>query len=214
MNSETKLFGGIILATVALIAGAIFFLSGKPSASTVLADQKLLVRDDSFKTATGSSKVTLVEFGDYQCPACSLYHPMVKALLEKYKDSLMFVFREYPLPMHQYAPISAAAAVAAGRQGKYWEMHTMLYERQSEWSTGTDAREKIVGYAKEIGLSMDQFTRDLDSKEVKDFIDRDVADGEALSVNATPTFYINRKKVENVGTLGEFESLIQAELTK
>ena len=214
MSDETKLFLGIIVATVAIIGGALFFLSGKSPVTTQKADPTLLIRDDSYKTSTVSAAVTLVEFGDYQCPACGAYHPVVKQLLADFKDSLTFVFREFPLPMHPNGPISALAAQAAGKQGKYWEMHNVLYEKQSEWSLGTTAREVILGYAKDIGLDVSKFTKDLDSAEIKSIVDRDVQDGNALGVNSTPTFYLNGEKLDNPGSLADFEALVKAAIQK
>lgn len=213
MNDETKLFVGILVATVAIIGGAMFFLSSNANASPK-ADPKLLVRDDSYRVSTPSATVTLVEFGDYQCPACGAYHTVVKQLLTEFKDSLTFVFREFPLPMHANGPIAAFAAQSAGKQGKYWQMHDVLYEKQADWSLGTDAREKILQYAKDLGLNVAQFTKDLDSPEIKNIVDRDTGDGNRLGVNATPTFYLDREKIENPGSLADFETLIKAAILK
>ncbi len=215
MNDETKLFGGIILATVAIIGGALFFLSGGNGSSNALkADPTLLIRSDSPKISTSSATVTMVEFGDYQCPACGAYHPVVQQVLSDFKGSLNFVFREFPLPMHPNAPIGAAAAVAAGKQGKYWEMHDALYTKQTDWSEGTDARAKILGYAKDISLDVVQFTKDLDSAEVKSFVDRDTQDANALGVNETPTFYLDGVKLTNPASVADFEAIIKAEIQK
>src|SRR5690242_4945568 len=123
MNSETKLFGGIILATLAIVGGAIFFLSRPTNTATQKADDKFLLGEHSYKISSPSATATLVEFGDYQCPACGAYHPVVQQVLKDFTGSLDYVFREYPLPMHPNAPIAAQAAQAAGLQGKYYEMH-------------------------------------------------------------------------------------------
>jgi protein-disulfide isomerase len=215
MNDETKLFIGIIIATVAIVGGAMFFLSG-PGAATKAqkVDEKILIRDDSPKMFSPSATVTLVEFGDYQCPACGAYHTVVKQVLSDFQGSVNFVFRAFPLSIHSNANIASYAALSAGKQGKYWQMHNILYEKQSEWSTGTDARAKIMGYAKDLGLNIEQFTKDIDSSEVKALVDRDVQDGDTLAVNATPTFYVNAEKIENPASLAEFESIIKAAIEK
>lgn len=210
MSDETKLFLGIIIATVAIVGGAIFFLSGSGSSNVPKADPKLLIRSDSPTVASPSASVTLVEFGDYQCPACGAYYPVVQQMLNDFAGKMTFVFREFPLPMHQNGQISAEAAVAAGLQGKYWEMHEALYSKQSDWGESTDARTRILGYAKDIGLNVDQFTKDLDSSKVKDFINRDVNDGDALGINATPTFYVNGQKIDNPPSVADFENIIKA----
>lgn len=214
MSDETKLFLGIIVATVAIIGGALFFLSGTSKPTVQKADSVLLIRPDSYRLSTSSATVTLVEFGDYQCPACSAYHPVVKQLILDFKDSLTFVFREFPLSIHPNGSIAALAAQSAGKQGKYWEMHNVLYEKQAEWSLGTDARKFILGYAKDIGLDVGQFTKDLDSVEIKNIVDRDTQDGNSLGVNATPTFYLNGEKLDNPGNLADFESLVKAAINK
>lgn len=211
MNSETKFFGGIILVTLVIVGGAIFFLS-QPPAPLQRADESLLVRQDSPKISTDSARLTLVEFGDYQCPACAVYHPMVNQLLEEYKDLLTFVFREFPLSGHQHADITARAAVAAGFQHKYWEMHTVLYEKQTEWSESKDIQADIINYAKDLGLDMEKFQNDLGSQEVKAFIDRDKQDGYTLGVNATPTFYFDGYKMQNPAGYADFKAIVEEAL--
>lgn len=192
-----------------------FFLSGPGSATKAQkVDEKILMRDDSPKMSSPSATVTLVEFGDYQCPACGAYHTVVKQVLSDFAGSVNFVFRAYPLSIHSNANIASYAALAAGKQGKYWPMHEALYEKQSEWSTGTDARAKIMEYAKGMGLNMEKFTKDIDSDEVKSFVERDVRDGDTLGINATPTFFINAEKIENPASLADFESLIKAAIAK
>lgn len=211
MNSETKLFVGILVATAAIIGAAAFFFSGQSTAQKV--DSKLLVRDDSYKTGTGSA-VMLVEFGDYQCPACGAYHPLLKQVLKDFAGQLTFVFREFPLPMHPNAPLAAQAAQAAGLQGKYWEMHDVLYEKQSQWSQSANARDIFTQYAKDIGLDTAKFAKDIDSDVVKNRVTADTNDGNTLGVNATPTFYINSEKIQNPGSLADFETLIKAAILK
>lgn len=215
MNDEKKLFAGIIVGTIVIIGVALAFLSGNSgSSSAQKVDEKILIRSDSPKISTSSATVTLVEFGDYQCPACGAYSSVVKQVLSDFKDSITFVFREYPLPMHPNAPLAAQAAVAAGRQGKYWDMHYTLYDKQTDWSLGTDARAKILGYAKEMGLDVVKFTKDMDSDVVKEVVSRDTTDGNTLGVNATPTFYLNAEKIENPKSLADFETLVKAAILK
>lgn len=212
MNSETKVFGGIILVTLVLVGAAMFFLS-KPPVPPTRADETLLVREDSPRISTDSARITFVEFGDYQCPACAAYEPIIKRLMDTYGEDLAFVFREFPLTGHQYADITARAAVAAGLQGKYWEMHDLLYGNQDEWSESADAKPIILGYAEKIGLDMEDFALDLDSDGVKAVVDRDRQDGLALGVNATPTFYLDGFKLENPAGYEEFDALVSQVLS-
>jgi len=213
MNDETKLFGGIIVATLAIVGIAVFFLS-RPAAPPKPVDENLLIRSDSPRTSTSSAAITLVEFGDYQCPACGVYDSMVKKIVEEYKDSVNFVFREYPLPNHKNAMITAQAAVASGKQGKYWEMHDVLYARQEEWSQSEKAKELIRKYAKELELDMDVFSQDLESEEVKKVVQAGIQDGKALGVNSTPSFFLDRIKITNPANYEDFETLIQEAIQK
>lgn len=140
------------------------------------------------------SKVVFVEYGDFQCPSCGGAYPQVKEVTEAYKDKVAFIFRNFPLTtIHPNARVAAAAAEAAGLQGKYWEMHNMLYETQSDWETltGTARTNTFVGYAGELGLDKAKFTTALASSDVNRKISFDQALGKKIGINATPTFYLN-----------------------
>ncbi len=140
------------------------------------------------------SKVIFMEYGDYQCPGCGSANPGVEKVMTEYKNYISYVFRNYPLTsIHQNALAAAGAAEAAGLQGKYWEMHKLLYERQSDWeyTAGTDRTAKFVSYATELGLNGTKFESDLSSDSIAQKIKFDQALGNKAGVNATPTFYIN-----------------------
>jgi len=145
------------------------------------------------------SKVTLIEYGDYQCPYCGDAYPQVKSVTEAYKDKIAFIFRNYPLPtMHPNAKAAAAAAEAAGLQGKYWEMHNRLYETQSGWSSlSTDKRtDTFVSYAKAIGVKdIEKFKTDMGASDVNKKINFDLALGNKAGVTGTPAFFLNGKLV-------------------
>lgn len=148
-----------------------------------------------------NAKVVLIEYGDFQCPGCGSLHPALKSAIEKHKDNVVFVFRNFPLTqIHPNAKAAAAAAEAAGLQGKYWEMHNLLYERQSGWSSAsTDSRTNVFSqYAAEIGLNKDQFAKTLNEKseEINRKINFDRALGFKYKVEATPTLFVNGRQVE------------------
>lgn len=219
-----------ILVTIILIAGGVFFFSrGAGSSNTptqpAVISQDILVSPDSAKTsgfvngtylpATESAKLTLVEFGDYQCPACRVYQPLVKQLMVDFAGKINFVFRNYPLAQHSNANISSQAAEAAGLQSKFWEMHNKIYEDQASWSDSKDAKNIFIRYAKELGLDVDKFANDMESSEIKDRIKEDMTDGNLTKLNATPTYFLNGVKMENVPpTYNELKSLIESELAK
>lgn len=208
MNSETKLFSGIILVTIVIIIGAAFVFS-RPT-NTPPADPKLLMADDSYTSSTASAAITLVSFSDFQCPACGAYHAVVKQLQSKYKDSLKVVFRHFPLNIHPNAVPAAIAAEAAGKQGKFWEMHDTLYEKQAEWSDEKKATDMFINYAKELGLDEEMFKKDLTDPTIQKKINRDVQNGNALGINSTPSFYINNVKIANPASFADFDALIQS----
>jgi protein-disulfide isomerase len=147
------------------------------------------------------SKVIFTEYGDFQCPGCGNAHPTIKEVTEKYKDQLAFVFRNFPLTsIHPNARAAASAAEAAGKQGKYWEIHNMLYESQQAWgSLATSQRtDYFLGYTDELKLNKDTFQTDMTSPEVSQKINFDMALGKKDGVSATPTFFLNGKKMDNI----------------
>lgn len=196
MSSDQKIILGVAIIS-ALILGVAVFSFSSSAKPTEPVDQTLLVRDNSNKTASSSAKVTLVEFGDYQCPACALAHPITKQLLAEYQGQVNFVFRHFPLPQHPNAMISAKAAEAAGEQGKYWEMHNKIYETQPQWENDPNAAAIFTDFAKELGLNENQFNESMNSDKFFSKINGDKNDGEAVGVNSTPTFFINGVKARS-----------------
>ena len=142
------------------------------------------------------ARVTLEEFGDFQCPLCGTYYGELKKIEDEFGPRLRVVFREYPLfPMHEHALLAAQIAEAAGFQGRFWEMHDKLYENQKSWSEAKDPLPIFVDYAKQIGLDTDRFNRDLNSDTVAARVTQDGIRGHALGITGTPTFFINGKDV-------------------
>ena len=170
---------------------------------------------DLYTKGNPSSKVVLTEYGDFQCPACASYFPIVNALIEEYKDKILFVYRDFPLiNAHQNAHISSRAGFAANKQGKYWEMYNMLYENQKEWATSTDAENIFIGYGGKIGIDKNKFKTDLNSDEAKKFVDEALSSATALGINSTPSFFINGSKIDNPNSFDDFKKLIDNELNK
>lgn len=211
-NKIAVLISGI---TLAIIIGGVFLFSKAPAQNTPQkVDNKLLIESDSEKIGYPSAQVTLVEFGDYQCPACGDYHPMIKQLLSDFNGKVNFVFRNFPLSQHANAKISSYAAEAAGLQGKFEEMHNKIYETQNDWSSSNDARSIFIGYAKDLGLDIDKFTKDINSDAVKQKVDRDTNDGLTLQINETPTLYLNGIKLILTGNYDDLKKAAQTELDK
>lgn len=143
-----------------------------------------------------NAPVKLEEFGDFECPPCGLFHPILIQMEEEFGDKLHVTFREFPLvPTHQHALAAASAAEAAGLQGKFWEMHHMIYDHQKEWSKQFDVRPIFEGYAKQIGIDVDRFKKDVDSDAVANRIMQDGKRGHSMGVKGTPTVFINGREV-------------------
>lgn len=145
------------------------------------------------------SKVIFIEYGDFQCPGCGSAYPTVKSVTEKYKGQVSFVFRNFPLTnLHPNAKAAAAAAEAAGLQGKYWEMHDALYENQASWENlqANQRTDFFASYAKNFGLDVTKFKADMASTKITQKINFDIALGKKDDVNATPTMLLNGKPVD------------------
>lgn len=190
MSAETKIFLGIIAATVLLLGGAMFFFARQNEQETVGYTREQLVSDYNYTYGNASASAYLVEFSDFQCPACAAYEPIVEQIREQYKDKLQFVYRHYPLPQHPFAEKAALAAEAAGKQGKFWEMHDQLFVKQDALSDET-----INEIAKSLGLNEEAFKKDLEDSDLKQRVANDKSAGNGLGVNSTPSFFLNGKKL-------------------
>ena len=158
-------------------------------------------------TGPQNAAVTLVEFSDFQCPYCTLAVPQIHALMKAYPSAVKLIFKEYPLDTHPQAAMAAAAAVGAQKQGKFWQMHDALFAQDGHLS-----RETILGAALELGLDMKRFQDDWKSEQVQHIVTQDVADGDRLGVQGTPTLFINGKRYNGPIQLEALKPLIDAEL--
>lgn len=218
MNNDKK---PLILASavfVIIIAGIVYyFASGgnteKSSSQTVIEG----LNENDHIRGSKDSAVTIIEYSDFQCPACGNYYPIVKKMEEEFKDNLAVVYRNFPLrQLHPNAQIAAQAAEAAGDQGKFWEMHDLLFEKQNEWSSQNKAqvKETLAQYAESLELNIDQFKTDLESKETQQKIDEDYDSGNKYNITATPTFFVNGKKIESPKSQSDFEKIIKNAIPK
>jgi protein-disulfide isomerase len=139
-----------------------------------------------------NAKVTVVEFSDFQCPYCGKAASVVDQIKEKYSERVRFVFRQFPLPMHENARGAAEAALAANAQGKFWEFHDKLFQNQTQLT-----RSGLEGFAKDAGLNVTEFKKALDAKTYAADVDSDVKLGESVAVQGTPTMFINGARVAN-----------------
>jgi len=165
---------------------------------------------------TTKNNVTLLEYGDYQCPACGSYYPIVKQVVNEYQDRIQFQFRNLPLSqIHQNAFAGARAAEAAALQNKFWEMHDTLYENQAIWGESNSPKSFFDSYAKQLGLNVGQFDTDFASQHVNDLINADLnAFNKTGAPTGTPTFFLNGKQVNPGASVKDFEALLNQALGK
>jgi protein-disulfide isomerase len=211
---------GIFLAVIIVItAVAAYFSShgGTSNSTSFKATQTSAITSGDHTHGAANAKVSLIEYGDYECPACGAYEPIVEQLYQQYKGQVLFVFRNFPLyQIHPFGMISAQATEAANLQGKYWEMHDLLYSKQTEWiSNATLTPADVVSkyfntYAQSLGLNVTQFDADINSDTVKAKVQADLALGNAAQVDHTPTFFINLTQIANPSSLQNFQNDLNA----
>jgi protein-disulfide isomerase len=204
---EVKIKTGLVIATIVILIVGVFIISGKSGNTGGKVDAKILMNGKSHQTDSSVS-TTLVEFSDYQCPACITVYPVVKQIVSDYKGKLNFVYRNFPLTQHKNAVPAASAAEAAAFQGKYWEMHDKIFTLHAEWENEADPTAVFQKYAKDLSLNIDKFNSDVKSDEVKKVIEGDYNDGTKTGLDATPTFFLNGVKLENIGSAQDFKKAI------
>ncbi len=190
-----------ILATIIIIFVGVFALNQKSTTTSSSSN----VQATNHVTGGGAKGVTLVEYGDYECPVCNSYYQPLKDAVSQTSANIIFQFRNLPLSqIHKNALSSARAAEAAGLQDKYWQMHDLLYENQDPtgqagWvASNTPLEDYYVKFATSIGLNISQFRQDFASSKVNDVINADIAEFKKTGQQqATPTFFLNGKYVEN-----------------
>lgn len=209
----SKHFWGVIVLITLAFAGIIFFTNDKSAApGKDGSGSKTLTQNTIGKGTTG---VTLLEYGDFECPYCGQYYPILKQVKAEFGDQIKFQFRHYPLTgPHPNAFAASRAAEAASLQGKFWEMHDLLYENQQQWSRAGDAVPVFYQYAKSLGLDEARFKKDFASSRVNDLVNADFAEGTRLGVTGTPTFYLDGKQVKIGQSLAEFQKVIKAAIAK
>ena len=178
-----------------------------------LQEQKLL--DDPVQIPVAGSPsigpegapITIVEFSDFQCPYCAAAIPEIKSVLKAYPTQVKLIFKQYPLEIHSQAALAAAGAIAAQKQGKFWEMHDILFAHHDDLS-----RADILACARQVGLDMHRFEQDLDSTAVHETVTRDIQDGDHAGVEGTPTIFINKQKYNGAISVQALKPVFEAEL--
>ena len=150
--------------------------------------QKFSTKDSPLQGSPMAS-VTIYEFSDFQCPHCKMTAPYLKKIVEESNGKVKLIFKQYPLPGHPKARDASKATIAAQKQGKFWEMHDLLFKNQDDLQTAN-----LDDYAKQLGLDVKRFKADMDSKETEKKIEADIAEGHAVGVDSTPSIYVNDRR--------------------
>lgn len=215
MSQEAKILSGAGIITLILVVGAALIMGGGSSTSQTLSSsqEKILVRPDSNQISTSSAKVTLVEFGDYQCPACKAAYSIVKQLLNDEKGKINFVFRSFAF-LGQESTWAAEAAECAVPEGKFWQYHDYLYEHQGAENSGVFSKTNLESFASTLNLNTEQFKFCLETDKYSQKVTNDLADGKELGVNSTPTFFLNGEKMVGVSSYSDLKSKVEAAIKK
>ena len=168
---------------------------------------------DDWVRGNRQALVKIVEYSDFQCPSCARITPILDEVLKSYPTQVGLAYRHFPLKgVHMQADLAAQAAEAAGKQGKFWEMHDLLFKNQSEWAQNRSAQGLFEQYARDLGLQMDQFKRDLKSREVRGAVQADYMSGLEHNLSSTPSFFINGELVLTAKETDAFKQIIDQKL--
>lgn len=192
-----------------------FFIIGKQKDSTNNSNTNVAATNHS--VGQGTKKVVLVEYGDFQCPACGGFYPLIKQVKEKYGDQITFTFKNFPIDsIHPNARAAHRAAEAASNQGKFFEMHDLLYENQQSWVNSNNVKSIFEGYATKLSLDIDKFKADYLSENTNEVINADINEGKDKGVSGTPSFFLNGTQLDNntIRTVDQLSALIDAEIKK
>lgn len=201
----------IWIGVVVVVVGGIVALAkfgGSSSGGTSTKNVNAISADDWTK-GKADAKVNVIEYSDLQCPACSAYEPIIKQVIENYSDKIVYAYRHFPLrSIHKNGQMAAQFAEAAGQQGKFWEFHDKVFDTQREWSDLGNPQSKFKEYGKTLGLDEAKLESYATSQVAKDKVDNDYNSGTNASVNSTPTFFLNGKKITNPQTYQDFAKLL------
>ena len=187
------------VAAFTLLAGPLHCQTVQQNSLTTSADRAASTKPPTESVhirGNSNAPVTLEEFGDFECPSCKSLATFLDQMVKEYHPRVRLIFRNFPLPMHQHARDAALAAEAAGLQGRYWEMHDMLYREQPVWSSSNDVRTLFISYAETLGLDLHQFKSDMESDKVRGHIEFDQARAKSLGVETAPSLFVGKREMD------------------
>jgi len=220
MNRRFLLWGGLA-AGLLLVIGFVIYMANMNSEDPVTADtltetgsdipELLNVRENDHIKGNPEADVVIIKYSDFQCPACRYYASFDDQLSREFGDDVLFVFRHFPLSSFQFSRLAARYAEAAGRQGKFWEMHDIIYINQQQWSQG-GAASIFQQFGEALELDMEQLNRDLENPEIEQRIRSDYEDGIKLGVRSVPSIFIDGQLIQNPNSFDVYRNLIQSHL--
>lgn len=203
-SNDLKLAAAVILGSLLLVGGVVFVAS--LTGVSDVAEVSKLVGEGRHQKGNDQSGITIVEFSDFQCPACALAFPTVQEFMNVYGDQVSLVYRHFPLvESHPNAMAAAYAAEASSKQNKFWEVHDWLFSNQNIWGTAVvDVDYWISQFGTELTLDVEKFKTDYSSDDVRSAVANDRNEARNLGVSSTPTFFINGKKAVGAISLEDF----------
>ncbi|MFA6315363.1 MAG: thioredoxin domain-containing protein [Candidatus Paceibacterota bacterium] len=216
MNTRRFIFWGGFIIILGLIIWGLIVAMNKPTGADVGAPAPITVTDHV--QGPVDAPITIIEYSDFQCPACAYFQPFVTRFWNEASTSVRIVYRHFPLDnllpdgsvQHPNAVPAAMASEAAAKQGKFWEMVDMLFEGQSDWESLPNASSTFLAYATELGLDPVKFTADFEDKTNEDLIQSQKNEGIRIGISYTPTFFVNGKIINNPQTYEEFKTLVES----
>lgn len=219
MNTKRIIFWACFIIILGLIVWGLVVAMNKPVKGTLdsIATPPDVSASDHVRGNTNAS-VTLLEYSDFQCPACESYYPVVEKVYNQSSSTIRFVYRHFPLNntlpdgsiQHPNALAASKAAEAAGKQGKFWEMYGLLFANHTDWTELKDPRDMFGSYAAQLGLNLTKFKSDFAASSTEDFILGQKNEGVKIGINGTPTFFINGKAIQNPQSYDAFQATIDA----
>ncbi|WP_229403571.1 DsbA family protein [Micromonospora okii] len=213
MSTNLKVTLGIL--AVALLGVIGLAVVNRDSGTTPVVASDTLVRADSHRLSTApDGRVTIVEFLDFECESCLAAYPGVEKLRAEYGDRITYVVRYFPIPSHPNAFNAAHAAEAAARQGKFEAMYKKLFDNATVWGHKEEPQVAVFeGYAREMGLDLARYRADVAGAEVAARVKADAADGAALGVQGTPTFFVNGVRYDGLPTYDDLKAVVEKSLS-
>lgn len=209
MRVALKIGVGWLVISVVVLAVGLYLKPVKPRV-----DQAVLLRNTSHQIAAPQAKITVVYFVDYVCEACAYSQKLVKRLLADYHGKINFVLRQYPIESHKNSFTASLVVESAGAQGKFWEMHEALLERQKDWVDASDPMPIFLDIAKNLNLNAAKLRKDVENKQGEESVNGDIADAESLGVKGAPSIFIDGKNEGYIETYSELSKKVDRVLAK